>query len=258
MKANEKRLNSDIITESFNVTEIDRSKGLFDYIDIDPFGSPAFYAVHAMNNMKVGGIMALTATDTSALYGSANKACAIRYRAVSAKTSYYNEMGLRILLKRIDDIAGVYRREIESLFFDVRKHYIRVYVRIKRIRQSDDINHIYQCGRCPNRTLIEGGKCANCGSAMIKLGPIWSGKLFDRALVQRMYEKSEDADEKDYLGILRSEGDSITYYTTTEMASYLKQHEKKNGAIGTRTVLNNKGFRIDYCFKELLENYRNL
>jgi tRNA (guanine26-N2/guanine27-N2)-dimethyltransferase len=258
VKANMKKLNSEVTVSSFNVTDIDRSNGLFDYIDIDPFGSPMFYAVHAMENIRVGGVMALTATDTAALYGSANKACAVRYRAVSAKTSYYNELGLRILLKRMDDIAGVYRKEIEPIFFDVRKHYVRAYVRIKRIKPSDSIGYIYQCGRCPNRALEDIGKCGNCGSSMIKLGPVWSGKLFDRKLVQKMYETSDDTEEKDYLDVLRAEGDSVTYYTTTELASYLKQHEKKSGVIGTRTVLNNKGFRTDLGFKELLERYKCL
>jgi tRNA (guanine26-N2/guanine27-N2)-dimethyltransferase len=44
--------------------------GYFDYIDIDPFGTPNPFLSVAVNKIKRNGILAITATDTAALTGT--------------------------------------------------------------------------------------------------------------------------------------------------------------------------------------------
>ncbi|MCL5009462.1 MAG: hypothetical protein M1433_00545 [Candidatus Parvarchaeota archaeon] len=258
VESNSDLIKSEVSVSSFNAAETYKFGKVFDYIDIDPFGSPVTYALYAMNSIKLGGILALTATDTAALYGRAAKACALKYRSVSCKTSYYNELGLRILLKRIDEIAGIYKKSIEPMIFDVRRHYIRTYIKIGRIKSSTEIDTIYQCPECPNRSMQEEFMCSNCGAEMNRLGPLWTGRLFDRDLVLKMYELSSGLKEKEYLSALKEEEDMISYYTTTEIAKYLKQPEKKNGLLGSKTVLNSKGFRTKMAFKELVGLYSKL
>ena len=217
----------------------------FDYIDIDPFGSPVGYLQNSFASIRMNGIMAITATDTAPLYGRAKKACRLKYGASSMKTHYYNELGLRILIKRSEELANIMERSIEPIFFDVRKHYIRVYFRVVRPHKSEKIGFIYQCRRCPNRTLEESTKCSNCGSDLLKLGPVWLGRLFDRNLVESMLALSEDKTERKYLESLAHETDQVSYYTTDELASYLKKPEVSISAVKSRTVLNPKGFRTD-------------
>ena len=51
----------------------------FDYIDIDPFGSPNFLLDSSCRRISRSGILAVTATDTSALCGTFPKACLRKY-----------------------------------------------------------------------------------------------------------------------------------------------------------------------------------
>ena len=57
------------------------SRLLFDFIDVDPYGSIVPYLDVALTHVKNGGYIGLTATDLSALTGSAPKKTARRYDA---------------------------------------------------------------------------------------------------------------------------------------------------------------------------------
>ena len=58
------------------------SENRFDYIDIDPFGSPVGFVDSAMRSIKNGGVVACTATDTAALCGVYPRVCQRRYGAI--------------------------------------------------------------------------------------------------------------------------------------------------------------------------------
>ncbi len=254
---NKKKLKARIDVLSMNAQDIYNLQNGYDYVDIDPFGSPVKYMVQALQKVRFGGLLAITATDSAALYGKAKKACMLKYGAVSLKTRYFNEIGLRILIKRTEEIANLSDRSIEPLLFDVRKHYLRVYLRVTAANINRRIGPIYQCTKCMNRGTECPVKCDVCGATMKQVGPMWLGKLFDRNLVKRMYDIS-DGQLKEYLEVMKDETDSIGYYTTDQMASFLKEKEKKCGLIGCRTVLDDKGFRTDMPLKDLLKEYKNL
>ena len=46
------------------------NKGLFDVVDIDPFGTPAMFTQSTAANIRPGGLICISATDTSALCGT--------------------------------------------------------------------------------------------------------------------------------------------------------------------------------------------
>lgn len=255
---NKRKIHTKIKVSPSNAMDIYNSKEGYDYLDIDPFGSPIKYLMYAMPKVKYGGVLAVTATDSAALYGKAKKACELKYGAFSFKTSYFNEIGLRILIKRTEEIANMHDRSIEPTFFDVRRHYLRVYLRVKRASTKRKMGYLYQCSGCPNRAIEPSIKCANCGAKMLRIGPLWLDALFDRGLALAMHKLAEEGEGKEYLNTLAAEEDIVSYYTTTELASYMKQPEKQIGLIGTRTVLNDKGFRTRESFKELLEKYKGL
>ena len=152
----------------------------------------------------------------------------------------------------------MYDRSIIPLFFDVRRHYLRIYLRVVKASVHRKIGHIYQCTLCPNRSLLYSTVCPFCGGKNIEIGPLWLDKLFDRDLVKTMYNLAQDKGTKRYLEMMKEESDAISYYTTDEFASYFKSKEKSVDAYGTRTVLNDKGFRSEHGFKDTLEEYRKL
>ncbi len=246
-----------IKTSESNAIDLFCEADSYDYVDIDPFGSPVAYAIYAMPRVRYGGMLAVTATDTAALYGKAAGACRLKYGARSFKTSYHNELGLRILLKRMEEIANIHSRSIKPLFFDVRKHYVRAYMKITKPDAGSKIGFVYDCISCPYRSVKRTEKCPVCGSKLVDLGPAWLGELFDRSLVRKMEDVAEDEKMKNYLSIMASEEDTVSYYTTTELASYLKQKEKSILFFGNRTVLNGKGFRTDEDLGQLLEKLKS-
>lgn len=146
------------------------SKG-FDYIDIDPFGSPVPFIDTAIKRISRGGILAITATDTGALSGSFPKACKRRYFATPSRGPQMHEYGLRILARRVQLQAAQYGKALTPIFSYSRDHYMRV---------------IFECqfGKQKADQIIKQHKLVN------EVGPIWTGQLWDTALLEKMVELS--------------------------------------------------------------------
>ena len=81
------------------------SKG-FDYIDIDPFGSPNNFLENSVRRLARDGILAVTATDTGALSGSYTKACLRKYWARPLRNELMHEIGIRILIRKVQLIGA--------------------------------------------------------------------------------------------------------------------------------------------------------
>ena len=242
-----------------NAANINAMDEGFDYIDIDPFGSPARFLATSLQKLRYGGVLSITATDSAPLYGKAPKACILKYGAVSFKTQYYNEIGLRILLKRAEEIANIYERSLEPLLFDVRRHYLRAYLKVTKPDSSRPIGYVYQCSKCPYRSVErEADKCPECGSALISVGPMWLGRLFSRELLCRMPAFSSSEDVKSYVEMLAREEDIISYYTTSGLSSYLRTKEMPIQTLGSRTVFDPKGFRTKKPLSEIISEWENL
>ena len=77
----------------------------FDYIDIDPFGSPNAYLDAASQRISRGGILAITATDTAPLSGTYPKTCKRNYDAKPMRNEFKHIAGLRILIRKVQLIA---------------------------------------------------------------------------------------------------------------------------------------------------------
>jgi tRNA (guanine26-N2/guanine27-N2)-dimethyltransferase len=114
------------------------SSEMFDFVDVDPFGTPVRFVEEAIRATVNGGIAAITATDTAVLCGSRAKACIRRYGARPRKTDYCHELGLRILLGYIARAAASFDRGIEPLVCFSIDHYLRAIVRVREgARRAD-------------------------------------------------------------------------------------------------------------------------
>lgn len=174
----------------------------YDFVDIDPFGPPVKFLCSAMKAVRDKGILAVTATDTSALCGTYPQACRRKYDSVSLRTDYYNELGLRILLGYVARSALRYDIGIQPLFSHCTRHYFRVYVRVRRSRKAanntlKNILYVSHCFKCLSRgyhTLSEIQPSCLCGSRLQSAGPLWSAAFADTsfcaALIQQLREES--------------------------------------------------------------------
>jgi len=174
----------------------------FDYVDVDPFGSPVTYLDSAMRALRGGGLLALTATDTAPLYGVHPKACLRKYGGKPLRTEYHRELGLRILAGHLVASAAKHDMKVTPVFSYSVDHYVRVYAILSHsAREADDslgrLGYILHCFNCLHRETSQGlapfkdPKCPECGSNLRYAGPLWLGQLSDKDFCEKILKELE-------------------------------------------------------------------
>lgn len=162
----------------------------YDYIDIDPYGSPNPFLDAACKRVSRGGIIALTATDTAALAGTSPAACSRKYWARPLLNEFKHETGMRILARKAQLVAAQYEKALTPVYCHSTAHYLRLYLRAEKSKKAlkpvlNGHQHVQYCFTCLKRTIsrfTEPKKC--CGKQMSVAGPLWTGKLWDAALAK--------------------------------------------------------------------------
>ncbi|MBL7054237.1 tRNA (guanine(10)-N(2))-dimethyltransferase [Candidatus Woesearchaeota archaeon] len=187
------------------------SKG-FDYIDVDPFGSPNFMLDSAIRRISREGILAVTATDTAALTGTYPKVCRRKYWAEPLRNELMHEIGLRILIRKCQLIGAQYEKALIPIFSYFKNHYFRIFFKcVKGKKDADKV--IEQHG------FFE------------KAGPLWAGKLWDKKLVDCIYKlllknKIYDQELIKFLKIIKDESkiNTVGFYDVHKL---VKKHKIK-------------------------------
>jgi tRNA (guanine26-N2/guanine27-N2)-dimethyltransferase len=161
----------------------------FDYIDVDPFGSPVQFIDASLQALRRNGMLAVTATDTAPLCGSSPRACLRRYDARSIKTSYSKETGVRILAGYCVRLAAKYEIALTPMLSFFADHYMRIHFTIdKGARKTDNIlkniGYLTHDPKTGDRKKITGFP-KQLKKALIA-GPLWIGPLHDRSFIQGM------------------------------------------------------------------------
>jgi tRNA (guanine26-N2/guanine27-N2)-dimethyltransferase len=137
----------------------------YDYIDIDPFGSPNPFLNNAIAKLSRKGILAVTATDISALAGVHQEACQRKYWATPQRKN--KEIGLRILIRKVQLIGAQYDRALTPIFSHASDHYMRIYFSNEKGKQKVD-------------------KILAQHNMFQKAGPLWLGNLWDTKLLKKI------------------------------------------------------------------------
>lgn len=166
----------------------------FDYIDIDPFGSPNTFLDNAIKRLARKGILAVTATDTSALSGSYINSCKRKYWAAPIRNYMMHETGIRILIRKVQLVAAQYDKALVPIFSHSTKHYMRVYFRCSKSKTAVDSilskhKYLLFCSKCLAITTHPQNKNICCKKSMIWAGPLWTGQLWDRKVIISMIKK---------------------------------------------------------------------
>ncbi|MBN1157715.1 tRNA (guanine(10)-N(2))-dimethyltransferase [Candidatus Woesearchaeota archaeon] len=193
----------------------------FDYIDIDPFGSPNPFLDSAVRRISREGILAVTATDTACLCGTSPDACVRKYWAKPLRNEFMHETGLRILIRKVQLIGAQFDRALIPVFSYSKEHYFRIFFCAgKGKKKVDDVlkehGYLLYCPGCLNRKTtktIANGRCG-CGKEFDYAGPIWLGRLFSEPLVRRMIEKNSDKKIRNFLetALAESRTDAVGFY----------------------------------------------
>ena len=142
----------------------------YDWIDVDPFGTPAPYLEAALKGLNDGGILGVAATDTAVLCGAKPSICKKRYGAVSMRRVAAKEVGVRILLSKIHNIVSKIGKGIEPLLCYSEGHHLRVFVRLGE-RKDVILKWITKDMRIVDREEKDAG------------GPLWVRKIIKAELI---------------------------------------------------------------------------
>ncbi len=152
----------------------------FDYVDVDPFGSPVRFVDSALRSLRHGGYLSLTATDTAALAGTYPRVCLRRYGAMPARGHIQHELAVRILTGFAVRSGATHDLAVYPLLSLWREHYYKVFLRVVAgARRADQA--LLNIGRVDYRAWGERRVAAG-GS----VGPLWTGPLHDSRLLAEL------------------------------------------------------------------------
>ncbi len=217
------------------------SKG-FDYIDIDPFGAPNPYLDSAVKRIARDGILAVTATDTSSLAGTYPKACKRKYWAKPLRNELKHEIGLRILIRKVQLIGAQYEKALTPIFSYSKEHYMRAFFKCEKGKTKvDDI--------IKKHDFYE------------KAGPMWLDQLWDKKLTEKMYKQ----EKSEFLKMIKDESkiDVVGFYDIHALCKRYKianipkfniliKKIRKKGYKVSRTHFKPEGLKINMSLQKLL------
>lgn len=193
------------------------SQRLFDFIDVDPYGSIVPFLDVALTHVKNNGYIGLTATDLSALTGSAPKKTSRRYSASILNDRLRHESGIRLMIAYIARRAAALDREITPLVSFWKSHYYRVIVKVKHGAGLADrmLEKIRLVDRQEINSVIYPHR---------EEGPIWTGPLnregeIGEMLKNRLPGVMERA--YDFVSSLPHENEMLFFFELSDFAAHI-------------------------------------
>lgn len=239
------------------------AREIFDYIDLDPFGTPIPFVPAALQGLSRRGILAVTATDTASLSGTHPGKCRRRYLANSMRNPFLHESGLRIMIGTIVRMAAQEDKGVRPLLCYYADHYFRLFLRVKdgageADRSLEQLGFMSYDRTTGERKVGEG-----------PIGPLWLGPLMDREAISEVSVPDGLACQErtvQHFDIWKEEMDVPFYYETNEIAAMLKlsppgreELMQAMASIGkvSRTNFSPTGFRTDRPLDEVLQAFRD-
>ncbi len=206
----------------------------FDYIELDPFGSPVPFIDIACQKIKHNGILSITATDTAALCGTYPKTSLRKYGINTYYTYFYEELGLRNLIAYSKRQAAKYNKVLKPIISYTNKHYYKVFFKVEESKSSsyESIKNLKYLSWNPKtqNILILDTKNINIKNELL-LGPTYIGNLNDKSFIKKLIENSNILEEKkEVLNLLNSlyeELDIIGHYNIHKLQKEYKIKERK-------------------------------
>ncbi len=246
-----KNLKRNGIKKGFEISNLDANQFLllatgFDYIDIDPFGSPNPYLDCAVKRISREGIIAVTATDTSSLSGTHIKACRRKYWAMPKRNELMHEIGIRILIRKCQLIGAQYDKALIPIYSYSKDHYMRVFFLCKKGKVKVD------------EMLKSHGQFSQSG-------PMYLGRLWDAKVASKLAAFNTDKKFQRFLDIIAGEAqiDSIGFYhiptiaKNSRLANIPRQEKlitslRKQGKKAAITHFKDNGIRSDALEDEII------
>lgn len=244
----------------------------FDYVDIDPFGSPNTFLDVSIQKLARNGVLAVTATDTAPLSGTYSSACLRKYWAVPLRNELMHEIGLRILVRKIQLVGAQYDKALTPIFCHSTEHYLRVYFECKKGKKLVDIvlkshKFFHYCNSCLNRFVSDKNIEFCCSKKMSTAGPLWTQSLWDKDLVKKMIKHDV---HKNFLETIYEESkiSTVGFFDTHKFAKKLSiivpkidlliKNLQSKGFLASRSHFNPIGIRSNCEVKDFVKIIKSL
>jgi len=244
----------------------------FDFIDIDPFGSPVNFLPNVWSALKKDASLAVSATDTGALSGSFKTTCENRYGVIAEKTDFFKEFGISTLIQAVVRELAKHDMSFSPLFSHT-QHYFRVVGLTSKGKEKTHSNLknlrlVSYCPSCYSKQIGVFEKCPNCKNPNKIIGPMWIGKTKDSGICDDVLKDMISRGFRDTKDIYTctQEIDEPFYYDIHKICKNLKSEVpkisdffgkmEKNGFRISRTHLSDLGFKTDAKITDI-ENILN-
>lgn len=254
----------------------------YDYVDVDPYGSPAPFLDAACLSLADKGILGVSATDATALAGVYPKVARRRYFGVTLRSMVGHEIAVRVLLGAVARTAARLDKGVEPALVHATDHYYRVYARLRRGANRADAAldrmgyAYYTPGGGPRGVFLESELRATLRDLPDKVqvaGPLWTGPLFDGAFLERVAEAragrtlAMPREVDKHLALWEEEADAPPlFFDVDELAHALKGGPPRTpqilvalreaGFVATRTHVQEKAIKTNASWSEALDVLR--
>ncbi len=256
----------EIENKDCNILFLERKRE-FDFIDIDPFGSPINFIPNVWSALKKKAMLAVSATDTGALSGSFKATCQNRYGVIAERTDFFKEFGISTLIQVVVKELAKHDMTFYPLFSHTH-HYFRVVGITERSKEKtkknlENINFVSYCPECYSKEIGINEKCPNCKKPSKIIGPLWVGKTKNSEICDDVRKDMISRGFKDTKDIYTciQEIDEPFYYNIHKICKNLKIESPKLsvffGKMGkkgfkiSRTHLSDLGFKTNAKIKDI-------
>lgn len=284
IKENLKINNIETEDEKIEIYNLEGNKFLseifgFDYVDIDPFGSPNFLLDSSIRYISRKGMLGISATDTAALAGTYPKTCQRKYFANSVVCPQKHEIGIRILIRKVQLMGLHNEKYLEPVFSYHFEHYYRIFFKVSKSKDKasqafERLNtYHHHCKKCSYQFTDENKQviCPECKEKIIPTGPMYDGPLNDKKIINKLLrDESIPKEGKIIINRIKEEiplQEIVGYYDTHNVAYSHKFRSK--GMQEIKEELTNKGFKVVTCatnqtaikttapYKEVIKSCKN-
>lgn len=244
----------------------------FDFVDLDPFGSPMPFLDASLRSVKRKGFLGITATDTGVLCGAYKNACLRKYNANPLRGELCHESGLRILIGAVARYIGKYDLGFKVLLAYYRNHYFRVFLKLEDgARKGDELveklGYVY-FDQKTGEFEVERSFLPGRGGAY---GPLWLGEMKDDSFIRAVSDEAKLARKRkvlEFLSMVGGELDVPFFYDIHRIAKRYGLEARKSGKIienlremgytASRTHISPTGIKTDAPLDELINVLRAL
>ena len=204
-----------------------------EYVDLDPFGSPAPYLDSFLKAVKRGGIIGITATDTPPLFGLYPDKLFRFYGVWGKRLPFHKEFGIRALIYFVVRTAARFDLVAKPILSYGKEHYVRTFLLIEKgASASNDLlkNNIGWIEYLNGDFRVIRGRDLPEKKEGLLLGPIWISNMSDINIVKSIKPISDEASNLLDAIVVEAEGPPL-YYMLDDICSTMKVRVPKIGEV---------------------------